>query len=438
MKQPAAVCMVSLGCAKNHVDAELFLGAALGGAFAIAADPADADIIVINTCGFIESAREECREEIAACLALRRPGRRRPKVVAMGCWAQRDPDGVRALFPGLDGIWGLEAPDSLARRLAQLTKAPDPDPPEPGPAPRLVSTLPAYAWLRIADGCDNRCAYCAIPLIRGGMRSRPEADILQEACMLADQGAQELLVIAQDTTAWGADLGRPGAVADLLEKILTAVRVPRVRLLYAHPKHISDRVIELLRTEPRLCGYVDLPLQHVSDRLLRAMGRGYGRARVDELLDKLGSGLTLRTTLLTGFPGETDADFAQMLELVERGVFWHLGVFSWSPEQGTPAFALDGRVPADVADQRRDALMQAQARHAFARLEARVGTTEEILLDGPADRKGWWLGRSIHEAPDVDGALLVHAPKAAAGSLIRARIKRRDGYDLVAEELRGR
>lgn len=438
--------MVSLGCAKNLVDAETMLGETLGDNFSLAADPSLADIIIINTCGFIQDARDEARETFREFLALKKAkkrGRRNLKIVATGCWAQRDPQTLLEEFPDLDAVWGLGIGSSLEDALRGLPDAPrdaataassiqgigNDGPVREGA--RLVTTLPSFAYLRLADGCDNRCHYCAIPIIRGSMRSRQPEAILEEARLLADQGTQELVLIAQDTTAYGQDINRPDAnLANLLESLLQTVDVPRIRLLYAHPVHIDNRVIDLIRTQPRLCSYLDLPIQHASDRILSAMGRGYGKDCIMEILDKLGDTTTVRSTLLLGFPGETENDFREALDLVESGRFHHLGAFAYSPEPGTKAFELPDRIPQEVAAERRDAIMAAQAENAFTWLDSRKGNTEAVLVDARLDKQ-WLQGRSPHEAPDADNVILIQDAEHAPGDIVMTCIKGRDGYDLT-------
>lgn len=434
--------MVSLGCAKNLVDAETMLGETLGNDFSLAADPSIADIVIINTCGFIHEAREEARETIAEFLTLKKK-RRRLKIVVTGCWAQRDPKTLLEEFPALDAVWGLGMESSLRDGLLKLSKEKEPSVKgmkNDGPVRdgvRLVTTLPSFAYLRLTDGCDNRCHYCAIPLIRGPLRSRTREAILDEAKQLADQGAKELVLIGQDTTAYGQDLPGGGTLADLLETLLREVSVPRLRLLYAHPAHLDDRVIDLLRSQPRLCGYLDLPIQHASNRILTAMGRGYGKERILEILDKLDKAVTVRTTLLLGYPGETDEDFREALALVEEGRFNHLGAFAYSPEPGTKAYDLPDQVPPQVAIERRDTIMEAQSKVAFAWLDSRKDTTEAVLLDAHLDG-GWLQGRSPHEAPDADGIILIRSGKHEPGDIVMACITDRDGYDLIGEIKRPR
>ena len=432
------IFMASLGCAKNLVDAETMLGETLGDEFSLALDPASADVIIINTCGFIEDARAEAREVIREYLAYKKRSRGKTRVVAAGCWAQRDPEELMREFPQLDAVWGLDIPSSLGDAISALKGPANIDGigwrEAPREGARLLTTLPSFAYLRISDGCDNRCHYCAIPLIRGGLRSRQPEAVVEEARILEEQGASELVLISQDTTVYGRDLGLPGVgLAPLLESLLRAVSVPRLRILYAHPAHLDDRVMDMLLTEPRLCGYLDLPIQHISDNVLRRMGRGYGRDRVMEIVDKLaGGGVTLRTTILAGFPGETEDDFRHVLDMVSAGYFRQLGAFAYSPEPGTPAYTMDEQVPAETAARRRDAVLSAQAPVAFAWLDSRVGREEAILVDSSPE-PGWLAGRSIHEAPDADGVIYVKSRVGHPGDIVTACIKQRDGYDLIAE-----
>ncbi len=433
------ITMVSLGCAKNMVDAETALASVLENGYELALDPAEADVVLINTCGFIESARAEAREVIAEYAALKRQSGNRQKIAVMGCLAQRSPDAVAADFPQVDAIWGLgilpvlpEAVDRLVAAAA-VEKAGFQRLAAPHAGPRLVSTLPSYAYLKISDGCDNRCAYCSIPDIRGPLRSRPMADIVEEAKLLEDQGIKELVVISQDTTLYGRDLADGASnILTLLDKLLAAVRVPRLRLLYAHPAHIDDTLLALLAEEPRLCGYLDIPFQHVSDSVLAAMGRGYGKERVYAIVERFNSdNLTLRTTLMTGFPGETERDFEEMLDLVNTGRIHHLGGFVFSPEQDTPAFALPNQVPAAEAEQRLDAILTSQRRNAFAWLDSRVGGREQVLLDRFVG-KGILEGRTVREAPDADGIVAVVSSRHQPGQIVDACIDARDAYDLIA------
>lgn len=438
------ISMISLGCAKNMVDAEMALAAVLERGFGLALDPAEADMVLINTCGFIQAARDECREVIEEFLDLKR--RRGPefKVAVMGCWAERSAGELAAAFPGVDALWGLDIMPTLADAVARLAAGGVRDragfgkPPRPHEGARLLSTPPSFCYLKISDGCDNRCAYCAIPDIRGPFRSRPFAAVLDEARLLADRGVGELVVISQDTTRYGSDLtGEGRSLAPLLEALLMSVDTPRLRLLYAHPAHLDRRTVDLLLAEPRLCGYLDIPFQHVSDRVLSRMGRGYGRERIEEILSRFdGGGFTIRTTLLTGFPGEREEDFLQLVDLAGSGRIHHLGVFAYSPEAGTPAAAFDGQVPPEEAERRRAAVLLAQQRSAFAWLDSRVGGVEKVLVDEPIGGGGF-RGRTRREAPDADGAVFLRGAGLRPGAFVDACIEAREGYDLLARPENG-
>ncbi len=308
-------------------------------------------------------------------------------------------------------------------------------PAHPYEGARLLSTPQSYAYLKISDGCDNRCAYCAIPDIRGGFRSRELQTLVDEAKTLEDQGVQEIIVISQDTTCYGRDLDGDVSIESLITALLKAVAVPRLRLLYAHPAHIGNSLMDMLVAEPRLCRYLDIPFQHVSDSMLKAMGRGYGRDRVYEILDRFqDKDFTVRTTLMTGFPGETEEDFGELMALAESGRIQQMGVFSWSPEQGTRAAEFPDRLSDGIGERRREILLAAQQKSAFNWLDSRVGGTERLLVDQVAG-EGWSEARSIHEAPDADGIVFVKGKGCRPGGFVDACIVGRDGYDLLAESV---
>jgi ribosomal protein S12 methylthiotransferase len=434
--------MVSLGCAKNTVDAEMALAAVLGDSFSLALDPDDADLVLINTCGFIAPARDEARAVINEFLAAKKKSGGRLKLAVMGCWAERSATELAQEFPGLDAIWGLGIFPEIASAVGRVLAAREREEAgfgvlaQPFEGPRLISTPPSYSYLKISDGCDNRCSYCSIPDIRGPFRSRPRQSIVEEARILAGRGVGELVVIGQDTTLYGDEPAGEG-ITRLIEEILAAVSTPRIRLLYAHPAHLSSSLINLLVSEPRLCRYLDLPLQHVSDRMLKLMNRGYGRQRVEEITSRLDvKGFTLRTTLLTGFPGEQEEDFRTAQAWVAAGFAKHLGVFAYSPEAGTPAVSFPGMVPPAEAARRRDVLLALQREKTFAWLDSRRGESEEILVDKVAE-DGWLEGRTIREAPEVDGVVRL-AARASPGVFLTACIQGREEYDLIAVAREGK
>lgn len=442
--RPPRICLINLGCAKNTIDGETALGELLGAGWDLATDPVDADLVLVNTCGFIESAREESLSVIEEVLADK-DADGYPRVVAIGCFPEKDAALLQRRCPGLDGILGLGAYGRLSDALLKVLQGrgqrirhvhdgaarriPD--------GPRLLTTPPSYAYLRIADGCDNRCSYCTIPDIRGPFQSRPAETILAEARVLAEGGVRELILVAQETTRYGIDIEGGLRLTGLLDALLRETDVPRIRILYAHPARVDDALLDRLAGEERLCRYLDVPVQHVTDRMLRAMHRGYDRAHLMERLETARArvpGLVLRSTLITGFPGETEADFEGMLAWVASGAVEHLGAFAWSPEPDTPAFALPDHVPAAVAEERRERILEAQQRVAFAWMESRVQTEVEVLLDG-VEETGRWYGRTRAEAPDVDGLVYVEGENFSPGAQIRACLMSRSGYDMTARAL---
>lgn len=480
--RPLRATLICLGCPKNEIDAEIVLGELAEAGWEISFDPTETDLLLVNTCGFIASAREESFASLEEAVA-RRQASGRPKVVAMGCMAERYPELLWKEIPELDAVWGFAAYGRipiLAKALLECHSSPSSASPSkrkrkgdapatflqreeggsnrsvrPPPSahpipegPRLLLTGGAYAYLRIAEGCDNRCAYCTIPSIRGLLRSRPIDSILAEARTLVGMGVQELILVAQDTTAYGFDLPGGPRLADLLKRLLEETGDVWIRILYAHPAHLDDNVIEMVTQNPRLCGYLDLPIQHLQDRLLAKMRRGYTRAILEERIQSLrqrSREIVLRSTVIVGYPGETEEDFQELLAFIRQGYFQHLGAFIYSREEGTEAASDPDQVPLDIAEARYQAIMEAQQEVSFAWLEGRVGRIEEILLEGPVrdasakrfpivrNRRGLlWKGRSRAEAPEVDGTIFVIAPEGAPGRRIRACLAARRGYDMEA------
>jgi ribosomal protein S12 methylthiotransferase len=474
------VALVSLGCPKNLVDSERMLaGLALAG-FAVTPDPDGADLAIVNTCAFIDLARAESDRHIDDLESLKTAGRL-GRIVVAGCMAQRYRDAILARHPGVDAVVGIADRDALAgicHKILNISAAPvtrvplaacPPVPSEqntggqaasgtprsdvPGaahsaivqvsaPAPsaaddreRLRLTPRHYAYLRISEGCDNRCAYCAIPEIRGPLRSKPADRVLAEAEELAADGAHELILIGQDTTAYGRDLSSSVTLAGLLAELRQRVRVPWLRLMYAHPASFSAGVIEQLAAGLPVVPYVDLPLQHASDPILASMGRRVTRAAIEDLIGRLRTAVpdaAIRTSFIVGYPGETEDRFEELLGFVEKVRFDHVGVFLYSAEPGTPAAGLPDQVPADVARRRWDRLMARAEELAFAAARRHVGRTMTVLVDG-ADETGRLLARHAGQAPEVDSAVRLAAGTAEAGEMIEVRITASEGYDLVAE-----
>jgi len=423
------VHLASLGCAKNLVDSERLLARlATAGAW-VGAEAEEADIIRVNTCGFIDPARRESMSVIDeyAALKVERP---ELKLFVLGCLVVRDGDALRDRLPDVDGFFGIDAHEDIVRASGLADE-------DTGDT-RLLLTPSHTAYLRVADGCGNRCSYCTIPLIRGPFRSRPASDVVAEAHALAELGVRELNLIGQDTTAYGVDrLGEPGIVG-LLERLDEIDGVRWIRLLYAHPAHLGDDLVRAYTRLDKLVPYVDLPLQHLSDRILAAMGRRVDRAAIDRLLGTLRGqvpGLALRTTFIVGFPGETDAEFGQLLRGVEEIRFDHLGAFAYSPEPGTPAAELPGRLPPALVADRLERLLAAQHAVVMEKNGSRLGELVDVLIDGADETPGMSIGRTATQAPDVDPVTFVRG-RHKAGVFVRARITGSSDLDLTATVVR--
>lgn len=419
--------LASLGCAKNLVDSERILGRLAAAGAIINAPPAEADIIIVNTCGFIQPAKEESLETILRLAQFKRTGRCR-RLLVMGCLAQRYAAELRRQISEADGVFGLDDHDDILAACGFPRRA-------AAHVGRFLLTPRHSAYLRIADGCDNCCAYCSIPLIRGRFRSRPADALVSEARSLVAHGARELNVIGQDTTLYGSDLRGSPRIHALLRALARTPKLRWLRLLYTHPAHFSSELIKTYAATPRLVPYVDLPLQHFSDQILRRMGRKVTQAQILDLIGRIRAGVpgvAVRTSLITGFPGETRAQFGEMLTLVQRLRFEYLGVFAYSREDGTRAARMRGQVSRSTAEGRRREIMAVQQEIAFARNRALVGADVELLVD-EARPDGSWLARSAVQSPDVDSATILHGAGLRPGMFVRARVTDWKGYDLVAK-----
>lgn len=448
-------CLVSLGCAKNTVDSERILAALVQDGFQIAARPVDADICLVNTCGFIQDAREETAATLRDLAAGRRRGRP-ARIVAMGCLVERaaTTPALQEFLDAADARAGFAEFPRIARFCRELLGlAPSAAAAAPGPAtlagfhqlPRLLSGAGHSACLKISEGCSNGCRFCTIPSIRGRQVSRPVQEVLAEARSLIDSGVREICVIGQDTTSYGHDLTGRRELAGLIRALSTLPGEIWFRLMYAFPRFLADDLLDALAADPRWCPYLDLPLQHISDAMLHAMGRGMGRDDTLRLLDRLPArlpGLCMRTAFIVGHPGETDGDFDELLAFVREGRFLHAGVFVYSHEEGTPSADQPDPVPREVALHRRDELMRAQRGVSRAAMQAWVGREIDVLVDEPvargvaAPRHARWTSRHRGQAPEVDGVTFL-VPRYGAtlrpGRVQRARVTRGLDYDLVAE-----
>ncbi len=433
-RQP--VGLVNLGCAKNLVDGEILLGGLVESGYEVTGDPDRARTVIVNTCAFIDEARKESIEAIVALAA--RKGRGVDRILVAGCLAQKSGEELRREIPEIDGFIGL---DDL-RRVAEVVELGG-DPPLPAPshlvfdhtAPRLLTTR-GYAYLKVAEGCNNPCTFCAIPHWRGRYRSRTIASLVEEARRLEAGGAQELCLIAQDTTRYGEDLayGRHGLLR-LVEALLAGTSFPWIRFLYAYPTTLDEELLRLMGSEPRFVSYLDIPLQHTHPEVLRRMRRGGSPTRYQRLLERareLAPEIFLRTTFIVGFPGETDEQFEHLLDFVSRVEFDHLGAFVFSPESETPAAALDGAVPRAVARRRYRKLLARQRPIALRRRRALIGQTIEVLVEGVCEESEHLLqGRHRGMGPETDGRLLINDGRAAAGTLVEVEITDAYPSDLV-------
>jgi ribosomal protein S12 methylthiotransferase len=427
MSSHPTIHLASLGCAKNLVDSERLLARLAESGGLVGAPPEEADVILVNTCGFIAPARRESMAVIAE-YAVFKEADPQTRIFVVGCLVEREREALRTELPFVDGFFGLGEQEAIVEACG-LSRGKD-------DGARLLLTPAHTAYLRISDGCDNRCAYCTIPLIRGGLRSRRPHEILREAEDLVANGVRELNVIGQDTTSYGRDLPESYPIDRLLREIAEIEDLRWLRLLYAHPAHFSDDLVETFAETPKLCPYIDLPLQHLDDGILRRMGRRVTQADCIELIATLRERLpdvAIRTTFIVGFPGESASAFQTLVSLVKELQFEHLGAFAYSREPGTPAAEFPDQIPEAEKDRRVDEVMRAQQTIAFARNRARMGEQHEVILDGPTDEPNVWVGRTQMQAPDVDSVTLVRGRNLRAGQFLDVRIADVDGYDLIAE-----
>ena len=431
------VGLVSLGCAKNRVDSENLLGMLRDRGYEIVSDPAEAEIIFVNTCGFIEAAKEESIETIFEMAEYKQTGKLKQLFVT-GCLAQRYADALAQEIPEVDGFMGVADYARLYDMMDEACEGKRPIYMKDGErffsCGRVLTTAPFSAYVKISDGCDNKCTYCAIPLIRGGYASRPFEDIVDECKRLAADGVTEITLIAQDTSRYGCDMGDGHyLLPELLQEVSKIEGIHWLRVLYCYPDSTEDRLLDEIANNPKVAPYLDLPLQHINDDLLKAMNRRgtkeWIKSRIAECKKR---GITLRTTMIVGFPGETDAQFEELLQFVKEARFDRLGAFTYSPEEGTAAARMDNQLEEEVKIERLDQLMMLQQAVSMEMMEARIGTVCEVLVEG-YDEDGWY-GRSILEAPESDGCIHIETEKELVpGEYIMVRITAADAYDLTAE-----
>jgi ribosomal protein S12 methylthiotransferase len=439
---------ISLGCPKNLVDSEVMMGQLKHHGYEITADAAEADTVVVNTCGFIESAKKESIEAILEAARLKSGGKATRLIVA-GCLVERYRDELKAEMPEVDAFIGTSQindilavcdPGTNSRSLPVVslgnqsaTYLYDES------TPRVLATPSHYAFIKIAEGCDRPCAFCFIPQMRGHFRSRRFGSIVAEAHQLAEEGVKELILVAQDSSRYGEDLGKQDALAHLVRELSHTEGIEWVRVMYTYPTHISDDFLAALAEEPKAVKYLDMPLQHASQKVLKLMKRGGNRASLERLIARVRErvpGIAVRTTFITGFPGETEEDFAELLTFIKNCEFDRVGVFTYSDEEGTPAYELPNKVESSVAKRRRTLLMKEQAKISRRKNKTRVGETVRVLFEGESkESELLWQGRMETQAPDIDGCILINdvaeGLSPSPGDFVNVLITEFQEYDLV-------
>lgn len=437
---------ISLGCPKNLVDSERMLGKLAQDGYALVPDADGADVVVVNTCGFIEPARQESLAVIREMLQLKNEGKVKSVVVA-GCLAERQKDMLLLNVPEIDQIVGVFGREEIAQVVDRAVSQKKEQQSLFRPAPvraqedtaRLRITPRHYAYLKISEGCDRLCTFCAIPKMRGKHVTKSMEEVIREAHELAADGVRELLIVAQDSTYYGMDLYGKVRFAELLQQLETVPGIEWIRVLYAYPEHITPELLETLGNSKKIVPYIDMPLQHINDRVLKRMQRRVNRATTEDLIGKLRTAmadLSFRTTFIVGFPGETDAEFSELCDFVRDSRFERAGVFTYSLEPDTPAAKLDGHLPEELKQERRNRLMEIQQEVAFGWSTRQVGKEIEVLIDGPdPEVPNHFHGRSHADAPEIDGLVRVKGKNLRAGDIVKAKVTAADGYDLAARAI---
>ncbi|NWF93458.1 MAG: 30S ribosomal protein S12 methylthiotransferase RimO [Syntrophaceae bacterium] len=433
------VCLVSLGCPKNLVDSEVILGLVSREGYLLTTHPSEAEIIIVNTCAFIEDATKEAIETILSLTSYKKRGSCRLLVVS-GCLPQRYGKILEKELPEVDlfvGTGDFQRLPQILKGKGKKTFLSKPSFLYDEKTPRLLSTPPSSAYLKIAEGCSNRCTFCTVPKIRGPYRSRKIRSILEEASRLAEQGVEELVLVAQDTTVYGKDLRDGTSLEKLLRGLLRVEGLRWIRLLYAYPRmdYFTDGLLELMAREKRICPYLDLPVQHIDNEILKRMGRRAKGEEIRSLLQRIRTfipAISLRSSVIVGFPGEGEGQFKALLDFVEESRFDHLGAFKYSPEEGTPASRLRDPIPEAVKEERLRTLMKVQRKISFEKYRQMVGKKMEVLVEGPNDSGGLLRGRIQTQAPEIDGCVFLRG-RARPGDWVEARITEALPYDLVGE-----
>lgn len=432
---------ISLGCDKNLVDSEMMMGLLHDRGYEFTDNEEEADIIVINTCGFINDAKEESINTILEMAKYKENNLK--ALIAAGCLVERYKNEILQELPEIDAIVGTTAFDKICdvvddvladkkhNELESINKMCRPD------VNRIITTGGYYSYLKIAEGCDKHCTYCSIPMIRGAYRSVPMDELVKEAEYLADNGVKELIIVAQEITVYGKDLYGEKKLPELLHRLCKVPGIQWIRLLYCYPEEITDELIETIRTEKKICHYIDMPIQHASDKILKAMGRRTNNAELRNIISKLRKeipDICLRTTLITGFPGETEEDHQILLDFIDEMEFDRLGVFTYSPEEDTKAASLDNQVDEEVKLCRKDEIMELQQEISMDKSERLVGKEIEVIIEGKASDEDVYVGRSYMDAPSVDGYVFINSEEELmSGDFAKVRIVKAMEYDLIGD-----
>ena len=442
------ILFISLGCDKNLVDTEVMLGILAQRGHQMVDDENEADVIIINTCCFIHDAKEESIQNILEMAQFRENGRLKALIVA-GCLAQRYKDEILKEIPEVDAVLGTTSyeeigniidsvlSDNMAERGQSRIIMKDVDYLPEVKTKRLVTTGGHFAYLKIAEGCDKHCTYCIIPKVRGNYRSVPMENLLKEAKELADGGVKELILVAQETTVYGQDIYGEKMLPKLLRELCKINGIRWIRILYCYPEEITDELIQTMKEEPKICHYLDLPIQHASDAILKKMGRRTSKAQLIETIEKLRDAMpdiALRTTLITGFPGETEEDHEELMDFVDQMEFERLGVFTYSPEEDTPAAKMDGQIEEEVKEDRQAELMELQQDIVFEQAEDMIGRELLVMIEGKVADENAYVGRTYRDAPNVDGLIFVNTDEELmSGDFAKVKVTGAMEYDLIGE-----
>ena len=437
------IFFVSLGCDKNLVDSEMMIGMLAEKGHVITDDEKEAEVVVVNTCCFILDAKQESIDTILQMAELKKNGKMKVLIVT-GCLGERYREEIQTEIPQVDAILGTNSFDVIADTIEEVLQGKKQNHfhdiqavPVHGKK-RMVTTGGHYAYLKIAEGCDKHCTYCIIPKIRGDFRSVPMEVLLEEARKLAEDGVKELILVAQETTVYGKDLYGKKSLPELLQKLAAIDGLQFIRLLYCYPEEITPELIQVIKEEPKICHYLDMPIQHASDAVLKRMGRRTNNEQLRNMVTTLRKeipDICLRTTLITGFPGETGTDFTILKEFVKEMRFDRLGVFPYSAEEGTPAAKMKKQVPSFIKNMRRNAIMKIQQQIAFEKAEEMIGKKLEVLIEGKLPEDGVFIGRTYKDAPNVDGMIFVNSDRElVTGDVVTVGITDYHEYDLIGEE----